>query len=527
MTGAQVCVWVALLCATSTGEYAAASTLVGSRAALGAWGSAVARQGVAQLKPMPRLRGGSSKIDLDDQCVIDPARLAGVGIGFKKDKMGNHVVVSLVKGWPAALSGEIVVGDILLEVNDEPVAPLSTTALVQNMRGPEGSEVKLLLQRGEQGDLLEVCLERVLQGVVDPSDPVKKGYIESTIDLGFSLGGKASNLIPTFGGKGAKEDPGTAAAGEVSGEAGVGIGFSVDEEGNFVVSKLVSGGAAALSKQVKTGDVLVAVDGAELDDMSLKKLVKLLKGPVGSSVEVDLERKGELLSVSLTRSNPVVTKSASGSLAAGIYNSVTGIAASASSSVSGVAASTAGGASSILTSSLTSLSSLTSALPSLSFSKKAPDPAELVGVGLGIKKNQHGDFMVVDINANGPAAASGKFMEGDVLQKVGKQAVNGLKSAALRDLILGMPGSTVALSLCRWEAETNQWRGYIVSLTRQKKAAAPRKAPTPAPAGASPTPQHPHTPTHPHTHTPTPRHPTHPHAHTPTHPRTHPPTPHT
>jgi len=35
---------------------------------------------------MPRLRGGSN-FDLDEQCNLDPMSLAGVGIGFKKDKV--------------------------------------------------------------------------------------------------------------------------------------------------------------------------------------------------------------------------------------------------------------------------------------------------------------------------------------------------------------------------------------------------------------------------------------------------------
>ena len=210
-----------------------------------------------------RLRGGSNRIDIDDNCAIDPTRLAGVGIGFKKDKVGNHVVVSLAKGWPAAVSGEIMEGDILLEVDEMPVAPLSTTALVQNMRGAEGSEVKLLLQRGEAADLFEVCLERVMQGIVDPADPPKKGYLESTIDMGFSMGGKATSIL---GLSGASKAPAPAPE-KLGGVAGVGIGFSCDEEANFVVSKLVAGGPAALSKQIKPGDVLLSVDGMELDDM--------------------------------------------------------------------------------------------------------------------------------------------------------------------------------------------------------------------------------------------------------------------
>jgi len=41
-----------------------------------------------------------------------------------------------------------------------------------------------------------------------------------------------------------------------------------------------------------------------------------------------------------------------------------------------------------------------------------------VGVGLGIKKNQHGDFMIMDIVDGGAAALTSKVAVGDILQKV-------------------------------------------------------------------------------------------------------------
>jgi len=56
----------------------------------GAWTSAatapfnVAKNAAGSL--VPRLRGGSSA-EIDGMCAIDPTRLAGVGIGFKKDKV--------------------------------------------------------------------------------------------------------------------------------------------------------------------------------------------------------------------------------------------------------------------------------------------------------------------------------------------------------------------------------------------------------------------------------------------------------
>jgi hypothetical protein len=62
---------------------------------------------------MHRLRGGASLED--DNIVFDPTRMASVGIGLSKDKLGNHVVAKLTPGWPAALSELVQVKDIVLE----------------------------------------------------------------------------------------------------------------------------------------------------------------------------------------------------------------------------------------------------------------------------------------------------------------------------------------------------------------------------------------------------------------------------
>ena len=448
-----------------------------------------------------RLRGGGiddmlkalAEAEQGDAVAVDPSRNAGVGIGLKTDKVGNHIVAKLTEGWPAALSGEVLVGDMVMEVDDEPVGPLSTPALVLKLRGEEGTTVKVLLQRGEEGELVEVCLDRVAQGVLDPNEkPTADHWIESAVEKGFSLGDKASSLLPSLIGSSKRAQPSAAAETVEGAEAGIGVGFATDDEGNFVVSKLLPGGPAALSSQVKKGDVLVAVDGAELDeDFSLKKLVKLLKGPVGSDVDLELLREGAPVAVTLTRQHPVPVPSATSTIAAGVFNSMASLgsmASTATSKVSGLAKPVAGGvkesAGALFSSGLSSMSTLASSLPAMPgipfSSKPVADAATLVGVGLGIKKNQHGDFMIVDIPATGPAAACGKFAVGDVLQKVGKESVVGMKSAALRDLILGPPGSTVRLSLTRWEPNTDEWKSYAVDLMRQKKPLSVRKTAAPA-----------------------------------------------
>ncbi len=45
---------------------------------------------------------------------------------------------------------------------------------------------------------------------------------------------------------------------------------------------------------------------------------------------------------------------------------------------------------------------------------------EPVGVGLGIKKNHYGDFMVTEVAEGGVAAETGKIKVGDVLVAIGK-----------------------------------------------------------------------------------------------------------
>jgi len=51
--------------------------------------------------------------------------------------------------------------------------------------------------------------------------------------------------------------------------------------------------------------------------------------------------------------------------------------------------------------------------------------------------------------AGGVAAACGKIQVGDVVVAVGRTGVSGLKSAMLRDLIMGSPGTACDLVLSR------------------------------------------------------------------------------
>jgi len=82
---------------------------------------------------------------------------------------------------------------------------------------------------------------------------------------------------------------------------GIGAWVSANEEGQLVLTPMSDSPAEAAG--VLEGDILVAVDGQPVDEMSGDEAVALIRGPVGSEVLLTLLRMGtgETLDVSVTR----------------------------------------------------------------------------------------------------------------------------------------------------------------------------------------------------------------------------------
>eukprot|EP00802_Teleaulax_amphioxeia_P002369 Tamp_02371.p1 GENE.Tamp_02371~~Tamp_02371.p1 ORF type:complete len:1122 (+),score=154.63 Tamp_02371:551-3916(+) len=76
--------------------------------------------------------------------------------------------------------------------------------------------------------------------------------------------------------------------GPVSDVVGIGISFRPASDGSFVVADLVKNGGAQLSG-VLIGDVIVAVEGHMVSTLTTSQLVKYIKGPPGTSVQLSLE----------------------------------------------------------------------------------------------------------------------------------------------------------------------------------------------------------------------------------------------
>lgn len=76
--------------------------------------------------------------------------LTGVGIQLAQDeKTKELIVVSPIEDTPAFQAG-IMARDVIVKINDQTTQGMDTNAAVNLIRGPEGSDVKLTIRRGER-----------------------------------------------------------------------------------------------------------------------------------------------------------------------------------------------------------------------------------------------------------------------------------------------------------------------------------------------------------------------------------------
>ena len=76
------------------------------------------------------------------------------------------------------------------------------------------------------------------------------------------------------------------------------LGYS--EGGGLRVVDAPPGGAADLAG-LRTNDVIIAINGASVRELDYQTIVEQLRGPVGSSVQLDVFRDGEVRTVVVMR----------------------------------------------------------------------------------------------------------------------------------------------------------------------------------------------------------------------------------
>lgn len=82
---------------------------------------------------------------------------------------------------------------------------------------------------------------------------------------------------------------------------GIGVVIRTEEEtGDVVVVSLIKG-AAAEAAGVLPGDIFVEVDGTNVRGLNQSELAMLVRGPAGSDVTIVFDRRGELITLEITR----------------------------------------------------------------------------------------------------------------------------------------------------------------------------------------------------------------------------------
>ncbi|MGB0748565.1 MAG: S41 family peptidase [Magnetospiraceae bacterium] len=95
-----------------------------------------------------------------DMQVQTRGQFGGLGIQVTMEN-GVVKVVSPIDDTPAAKAG-IQAGDLITHLDDEPVIGLALDEAVDKMRGPVGTEIKLLIRREGEEEPLEVTLVRAI-----------------------------------------------------------------------------------------------------------------------------------------------------------------------------------------------------------------------------------------------------------------------------------------------------------------------------------------------------------------------------
>jgi carboxyl-terminal processing protease len=83
-------------------------------------------------------------------------------------------------------------------------------------------------------------------------------------------------------------------------EGGIHARMGHSEEGGLRVFAVPSDGPAARAG-LEVGDVIVAIDGVEIEGMSPPQIGDQLRGPVGTRVELRVVRGGRTLTVAVER----------------------------------------------------------------------------------------------------------------------------------------------------------------------------------------------------------------------------------
>lgn len=93
---------------------------------------------------------------------------------------------------------------------------------------------------------------------------------------------------------------GCGGAGQARPTGGIHAKLAYSEAGGLRVVDVPAGGAADLAG-LRVDDVIIGIDGTSVRELEYPAIVEKLRGPVGSSVQLEVFRKGEVATMVVMR----------------------------------------------------------------------------------------------------------------------------------------------------------------------------------------------------------------------------------
>jgi C-terminal processing protease CtpA/Prc len=178
-----------------------------------------------------------------------PPKESGIGCLVASADDGNCIITKIVHGGAAALSGQLSVGDIVVSIDGKPSFGLPAPMIREALTGQPGTPINLLLRHPHSG------IERPVALIRKPLEPIVHDEDQIT---------------------------------------GIGAVIAQDVHRNIVVTRLIYGGAAGTCKpsdifgedRLHRGDIILAINGKSVHDMTPNTVRPLLNGPVGTPVHL-------------------------------------------------------------------------------------------------------------------------------------------------------------------------------------------------------------------------------------------------
>ena len=264
----------------------------------------------------------------------DADSFSGLGLTFHRenpDWSPDGVVVKRVKPrGAAAASGLIQEGDTVLKIDGTTVSGVASEDLAQMCIGKRGTSATLLVRKRSTRQEISVELMRKERAAVAFLDKEEREFDLVSGQLsretsrqsiwntppspqaanrrpvprrsnGWGGGGGRKASLHTEGSLDSISSMSSVMSGGRRGEVGLGLTFR-RSSGQYVISRVKEGSAAALQGSISPGDTLVAIDNEELAGKPLQTVCRAMMAAPGVAAQVDIiNRDGNRVSLTLVR----------------------------------------------------------------------------------------------------------------------------------------------------------------------------------------------------------------------------------